>query len=144
MHKLVFISTYIYSVKWWFVISFVCRVFGALRQAHWLHQQIWGFRSTFWAFPELSSPSRCLWRLSSAVLRMSFAQSGIPVIDQEPDFGLNFWAIGWELFKTVRNPLHKWPHLPLTMGNFHNFWMNLEKSFPEQTWFFQILMLVIF
>ena len=56
MHKLVFISTYIYSVNWWFVISFVCRVFGALGQAHWLHQQIWGFRSTFWAFPELSSP----------------------------------------------------------------------------------------
>ena len=70
--------------------------------------------------------------------------NGIPVINQEPDFGLNFWAIGWELFKTVQNPLHKWSRLPQSMRNFHNFWMNVEKSFPEQTWFFQILVLVVF
>ena len=70
--------------------------------------------------------------------------NGISVINQEPNFRLNLWAIGWELFKTVQKPLHKWPRLPLTIGNFQNFWMNMEKSFPEQMWFFQILVLVVF
>ena len=117
---------------------------------------IWGILSTVEMSLGFTSPSKCLWILFRCCF-MDFLrsrscyppflavygsqaiwQSGIPVLDQEPDFGLNFWAIGWELFKTVRNPLHKWPHLPLHVGNFHNFWTNVEKSFPEQTWFCHI------
>ena len=30
---------------------------GRFAMAQWLHRQLWGFRSTLWAYPELPSPS---------------------------------------------------------------------------------------
>ena len=78
-------------------------------------------------------PIQAYYVCSFSIFFNSWISITFPSLVQEVNFGSLVWANHKEYWETVRNPLSKWTHLPLTIGMLQKCLTYREKNDSEQT-----------